>query len=494
VRIELIHPTENGACEAYARLRNSLRARGRDWTVEDVRSEVYATILAACWHMQRSSSLRLGLALSPTASTFRWDLGDRQGVQSSEDPAGPILVFGPDQAYYATCERELRNSFDHARLVPVDRAAACRLGREPTVDQVRALFEELGLPLKSYQDPDVRTVIDRSFGWRRSHLIAAVDKALGRRLSTVFRGLPGTASVIRLVRRLPSYADGLVTLGAAAVFCVLTVQDVLGAGTNAVSGAILITLACFALTFMRDRAAREKAVRKAAAVRLVNGPEVGVELEKARRTSRVWTCKGVTGGHLRTVTLPRSVQQAQHEGWGSLDVRLEIVDPTRPALCEEYARFRGARMPSPGQRKEEWTAARVQVEAYATVLAVCWHKRRFGPLRADVALSQVVCTLRWDVSVGHAIQSQEDPSAPSLVFTDEQPYYLACQRELSFSFDQARRVPLDLAGNHPLGDEPTLEEVRKLFELLGLKLPTAFRDNDVRAIIRKALAEPNALG
>ncbi|MBA2323355.1 MAG: hypothetical protein H0V92_04815 [Pseudonocardiales bacterium] len=478
VRLEILDPTNVALCEEYARFRNSLDpgSRTQDWTADDIRVEAYATILAACWHWHRSDSLKLGLSLSRTVSTFRWDLSASHGIQSQEDPSGAILTFDHGQPYYAACERELRTSFDHARQVPIDRATECRLGKKPTPEEVRTLFELLNLP-SAFARARTEAIITTAFGRR-----AGGDQP------------PRGAGLKRLGSQLQSYAEGLLALSVAIVFGLLTVLDVLGADNNVVNAAILLTLALLAVTLLRDRASVAKVVKKAASVRLVTGPDVGLELEKARRQTQVWNYKGVTGGHLRTVTLPGSVRQAQQEGWGSLELRLEIVDPTEDVPCEEYARFRNSLVPSAGQRKEEWTADRVRVEAYATILAACWHKQRFSPLSLGIGLSRVISTFRWDISIRHAIQSREDPSAPSLVFNDEQPYHRACQRELARSFDQARQVPIDRAKDHHLSDEPTLEEVRKLFALLGLDLPRSFPDNDVRAIIRKALAEQNAFG
>ena len=66
-------------------------------------------------------------------------------------------------------------------------------------------------------------------------------------------------------------------------------------------------------------------------------------------------------------------------------------------------------------------------------------------------------------------------------------YYENCDTELRLSFEQARRVPLEMYKKVPLGDEPTIEEVQELFERIGVSLPKSYNGRDVVDIARKAL-------
>jgi hypothetical protein len=278
------------------------------------------------------------------------------------------------------------------------------------------------------------------------------------------------------------------------VFGLLTVLDVVGVHVNVVSAVILLTLALLAMILLRDRSLLDKAT-KAASVRMLSGEKIGQQLQLARNRSREWWYKGATGGHLRTVMLPRWVQHAEQENWAEISLHLEILDPTNDAHCRQYAELRNSLPSIAGSRREEWTADRVRLESYATILAACWHRRHSSRrLKLDIALSQVVSTFRWDLSPEYVIQSREDPSASSLVFDRDQPYYQSCRRELESSFHRARTVALTRAQDHRLSDEPSLDEVRRLFVLLELPLPARFTDHDVRAIIRKALVEQNAFG
>jgi hypothetical protein len=290
-----------------------------------------------------------------------------------------------------------------------------------------------------------------------------------------------------------TFAEGLIAMSIAIVFAVLTVLDVLGANNNVVNAAILLTLALLALTMLRDRAAVDQALLNLAAVRLVSGKEISQALADARKQTDIWIHKGGTGGFLRTVTLPQCVEHAR-QGQRTLRVQLEIIDPTNESACTAYARFRGSVSPSADRRGAEWTPKLVAAEAYATILAACWHSQHFRLLTVEIGLSQVMSTFRWDLSRTRAIQSQEDPEASSLVFGPDQPYYDACHRELISSFKQARRVPVDRADACQLGGEPDIDQARKLFVALGLDLPSSFSDRDVADIIFKAIAEKRAFG
>jgi len=70
-------------------------------------------------------------------------------------------------------------------------------------------------------------------------------------------------------------------------------------------------------------------------------------------------------------------------------------------------------------------------------------------------------------------------------------YYEYISTELQASLDQARRVPIEQARSAPLSDSPSIEEVRKLFQVLGLGLPRSFRDQDIIDITRRALQPRN---
>lgn len=292
----------------------------------------------------------------------------------------------------------------------------------------------------------------------------------------------------RFLTWLRTNVDGFFALVIALAVGLLGVLDVVGA--TEVSAAILLILALLAATLLRDRQLSARAVRDASAVKLLSGAEIGQAHAEARAGTEHWAFKGGTGTYVRAVTLPDCVEHARRQQ-RPLRVQLEILDPTNENLCKTYAQFRSSLVPTADRTGETWTLDRTRKESYATVLAACWYRQRFTFLTIEIGLSSVMTTFRWDLSSSCVIMTQDNPNTPALLFEKDRPHYRDFSRELVASFKQTRRVPLDRADDLTLGDEPTVEETRKLFALLELDLPTSFTDRDVADVVRKAIRPKN---
>lgn len=330
--------------------------------------------------------------------------------------------------------------------------------------------------------------------------------------------------------KISDHADGVLALLLAIVVSVLDLaNDDVPSGM--VDNAILLCLAVLAFAVLRDRWRRESAEREvrtaldgaadnlrdlperldnlvaieqlvsttrraldaSSAVRTVAGAEVGHALEEARRSTDRWTFKGGTGSYMRAVTLPECIANARRERRALL-VRMEILDPTNIEVCERYARFRHTVATKPDVTGEDWTTDRVRLESFATVLAACWHHEQYGLLDVDVGLSTTMTRFRWDLSDRYVVMTQEDDRGSAMIFDSGKFYYDCWSTELQLSREQCRRVPIELAGDVPLGAEPSADQVSKLFTVLGLPLPEAYTETDTRIIVRKALHAPNPYG
>jgi hypothetical protein len=234
------------------------------------------------------------------------------------------------------------------------------------------------------------------------------------------------------------------------------------------------------------------ALDESSAVQVMGGDEVAAALASARRGTDRWIFKGGTGTYIRAVTLPRCVEDAKRERRALL-FRLEIIDPSDEEVCDTYARFRRAGAPA-GEEHEPWTLERTRKESYATILAACYQRDRYRLLDIDIGLSRTMTTFRWDLSSSCVVITREDPSAPALRVDKGKFYYDWCYTELLNSLDQARRVPIELARTARLSEEPTVEEVRRLFQVLDLPLPRSFGDRDVADIARRALRAVDPYG
>jgi hypothetical protein len=170
VQVEIIDPTNRALCEYYASLRQSRPdGTGEPWTPGRTRNEAYATILAASWYQQRYTILRIEVALSATVPTFRWDLSSTCVFMTQEDPS-PHLMFEEPSPHYNFCTRELDSSFRQARHVPLELARKVHLREEPTAEEARCLFQELGMPLaESVGDDEVAEIVRRALHARNPY-------------------------------------------------------------------------------------------------------------------------------------------------------------------------------------------------------------------------------------------------------------------------------------------------------------------------------------
>ncbi|MEU7636785.1 MULTISPECIES: hypothetical protein [unclassified Streptomyces] len=289
--------------------------------------------------------------------------------------------------------------------------------------------------------------------------------------------------------------DGLIAVG---LGLTIGLMDVLGdvISDKVSSGATLLVLGSLAVGSMTERVRRKSDIQQAsegtrraledlAMVRSLSGDQVGDALERARAQTNRWYFKGGTGTYLRAVTLPRCVEAATRQR-AQLSVKIDIINPADERACAAYARFRQtfARRRN-DDAADAWTADRTRKEAYATVLAACWFRQRLDTLEISVHLSRGVPTLRFDLSESCLIITQDDPNRVNLLVARDQPLYDYYVTELHQSREQA--VRLDLRGIAPLGEEPTVDEVRTVFDDVDLPLPSVFSDADVAEIVEKAL-------
>ncbi|EIV91181.1 hypothetical protein [Frankia sp. QA3] len=326
----------------------------------------------------------------------------------------------------------------------------------------------------------------------------------------------------RFLAWFADHGDAGAALALALLVAVLATFDV--ASDHIVFSAILATLAVLAAAMLRDRAqarsvhreltraaddlhrippqldrldavedllaSSRRALEESAAMGILVGAEVPAALAEARRTADSWTFRGGTGTFIRAVTLPECVQRARAER-RRLFIQLEILDPTLVGPCEQYARFRRSLELDRDRFGDAWTAERTRLESFATILAACWYRQRYTFLDIHVALSDRVTTIRYDLSPSCLVITQEDPRNPALLIRHGRFFYNCYATDIRLSFEQARPVPLDSARSLPLGEQPSVPEVRALFTALGLELPADVTDTAVESIIQKAIHAQN---
>ncbi|WP_433564110.1 hypothetical protein ACQP1O_01265 [Nocardia sp. CA-151230] len=283
--------------------------------------------------------------------------------------------------------------------------------------------------------------------------------------------------------------DGVVTLVVAATAIVVEAFDKF-ANLNAVSGATLLVLSLLALTLLRDRNRTSRLVRELAAVRLLHGAEIDQAHAQARRDTDNWIYKGGTGTYLRAVTLPYFLGRARDESH-LLNLRVEVLDPGNEQLCLADAQYRNSLQPQGDASGRPWTADRIRKQSYATALACAWYRQQSEFLTVELGLSSTLSTYRWDMSDNVVIMNQRGSKTPALLFERGKSQYSDFTRELAVSFKQAQPVQLSRDADLRPPSEPTIGQVRRLLESLGLPLPTVYTDDDVIEIVEYALRPVN---
>lgn len=172
--VEIIDPTDEAVCERYARFRQSLSPQpdltGERWTVDRTRKESFATVLAACWHRQRSGLLNIDVRLSTHMTTFRVDLSAPCVIITQENPRTPALRIDCGEIYYNRYRIELQYSREQSRKVPIGQADQMTLDDEPSVEQTRKLFAALGLPVpRSFGDREIADIVAKAIQARNPY-------------------------------------------------------------------------------------------------------------------------------------------------------------------------------------------------------------------------------------------------------------------------------------------------------------------------------------
>jgi hypothetical protein len=270
--------------------------------------------------------------------------------------------------------------------------------------------------------------------------------------------------------------------------------DVVGAvSTTVMNGVVVLTLAALAASMLHNRLRDEAGISRLQvllaqwlgdeAVKVLNGLEISRALAESRSTTGHWEFKGGTGTYTRAVTLPKMAQAARDARKQHV-IRLEVLDPSDLELCTQYADFfRG--LATGDDSEAGWTGEGTRLEVLATVLAACRYQKQASLLDVHVHLSTSMTIMRWDRTDDRLIITHRGPRYPALLVQKGNRYFDILSSELMVSRQQARRLPMDTLGPVKLGKNPTVDEVRALFEHLELPLPAEFTDDDVVELIEK---------
>jgi hypothetical protein len=159
-RLEILDPMNPELCDEFVGLHQRL-ATGPDspewsWTMDETRRELFATILAGCWHQQRYDRLDLDIRLSSNYTLLRCELSTSCIIFTQRGPEFPAIVIAGATPSYRSWESELHVSFQQARRLPLHDVKALPLSEIPSADEIRRVFARLRVELPAeYSDDDL---------------------------------------------------------------------------------------------------------------------------------------------------------------------------------------------------------------------------------------------------------------------------------------------------------------------------------------------------
>ena len=160
MQIVILDPTDEDLCRHYGNYRSSIADSDRDYSVDRVRIDIYATILAAIEFNGRDA-LDIVIALKRTMSILRYDLSDQQLVMTKESKTDPAIACPAESFYYDAFLEQLRMSRKQARTLDLSQAKVPTDGFDR--DSARSALMELDVWTSSLDtDGVIEAVIDEA--------------------------------------------------------------------------------------------------------------------------------------------------------------------------------------------------------------------------------------------------------------------------------------------------------------------------------------------
>jgi hypothetical protein len=119
----LPNPADATTLADYAFYRNSLASERREWTVEMIQAEIFATILSAARLSNGNHFFKARVFLKSDFALFRLDMSDDRLVMTREDPSWPAIICSGRSKFYASYHEEFRNETENATELDLSKAA-----------------------------------------------------------------------------------------------------------------------------------------------------------------------------------------------------------------------------------------------------------------------------------------------------------------------------------------------------------------------------------
>jgi hypothetical protein len=157
VTLLILDPTDDALCTRYANYRRGLASgEGRDWTVESVRRDLYATILAACTYNE-TEPLTVTVAVKSNMSILRYDFSDSRLVITKEGKTDPAICCPAESFYFDAYLEDLRWSIKQSRHMDLSLVAVPANGF--SCESARGAFQALDIYTSTLNNDEFVTAV-----------------------------------------------------------------------------------------------------------------------------------------------------------------------------------------------------------------------------------------------------------------------------------------------------------------------------------------------
>jgi hypothetical protein len=204
------------------------------------------------------------------------------------------------------------------------------------------------------------------------------------------------------------------------------------------------------------------------------------QLRKAARETSSWWHRSATGALLRTCVLPE-LSAASRALRRPITLQVELLNAANDAACREYGAYVGVDGVDAARRQ-------LQIETYATILAVCLARKENRRLHAHIRLSPLFSAQQVDLTDNRLILTPAGHAEQAAMVRFREQFFHSYERELGEAWERAKRTELKLqvVDWSPLFDGERIRGYHIVNLLKELHLPVPeFTDADLTGIVER---------